>query len=58
VVDVGVSRIGNPIVGFGEVCSGLAVRWRADRFRKIDRADEGFSTWMRALRPVRRSVDA
>lgn len=33
----------------GSECGGYLAR----RFRKIDKADEGFSAWMKALRPIK-----
>jgi hypothetical protein len=32
--------------------------WEIERFRKIDKSDEGFSTWMKSLRPIKERVGA
>jgi hypothetical protein len=32
--------------------------FKVERFRKIDRADESFSTWMKSLRPIKERVGA
>lgn len=32
--------------------------YNASRFRKVTKADEGFSTWMHSLRPVKAREDA
>jgi hypothetical protein len=43
-------NVGLAIVGVEPVPPTIG--FFADRFRKIDKADEGFATWMRTLREV------
>jgi hypothetical protein len=48
---LGVELADDPIIGDDTA-------WEIERFRKIEKSDEGFSTWMKSLRPIKERVGA